>query len=98
MRATACWSGCCASVSKRLPDLPLFCLPGKLNLASPRDLPDSIFILIPSSDQFFAGAAGQPRQLVAAGIDSPFMTSVSAPSLALSLTTAPYSTKLRGPM
>lgn len=45
-----------------------------------------------------AGAAGQPRHPVAAGMCSPFITSVNAPSLALFPTTALYSTALRGPI
>ena len=44
------------------------------------------------------GAAGKPLQLVAAGICSPFITSVSGPRRALSPTLALYSTVPRGPM
>ena len=48
--------------------------------------------------QWCAGAAGHPFQLDAPGMNSPFITSVRAPSFALSATTALYRTELRGPM
>ena len=48
--------------------------------------------------QLRKGAAGQPAQLLPAGICSPFITRVKGPRRALSPTLALYSTELRGPM
>ncbi|MNQ27927.1 hypothetical protein D3C85_411950 [compost metagenome] len=49
-------------------------------------------------DQLRKGAAGQPAQLLPAGMCSPFITRVNGPRRALSPTLALYSTELRGPM